>query len=562
MKVSGKHFTLVISILLMIIFSSACGPRQASPVPQPEPSLTPTEPPLPTASATSAPTATTTPEPIYLRVDADLPAAFEQSLKLEGTDFQRVSSGKTSAVLDYGRGNPISTWIYALAAPFPTVTNTIPAKTFLGFWQRAEAAPFTRLILDAETLKALQSRWGAPVGDVEVLDADSLLREAWTSADTWAVIPFEQIQPRWKIIALDGQSPLHKDFEQQKYPLAVQISLTASQGAQSAALAERLQPFLAQSNRDPDKLVTVILTGVTAMVRGTASEMEDKGITRGADVIGPVTREADILHISNEVPFAVDCKDPVPKLSGKLSFCSKDSYLELLEAVGTDVVELTGDHFQDWGEAALEHTLELYRQNGLPYYGGGLNIEEAKQPVKLEIKGTKIAFLGCNAKPTIYGNATAEKGGNFRCDWDYMTAEVKSLRAEGYLPIVSFQHLEFYQWTAQSQLVADFHKMADAGAVIVSGSQSHQPHGMEITDTAVLHYGLGNLFFDQYGLALYTNYGFLDRHVFYDGKYLGVEPLPIQFKDYSQPVWPEEPTRSWLMEVFFSVSEWNYPPTR
>ena len=562
MKVSGKHFTLVISILLMIIFSSACGPRQASPVPQPEPSLTPTEPPLPTASATLAPTATATPEPIYLRVDADLPAAFEQSLKLEGTDFQRVSSGKTSAVLDYGRGNPISTWIYALAAPFPTVTNTIPAKTFLGFWQRAEAAPFTRLILDAETLKALQSRWGAPTGDVEVLDADRLLLAAWTTENTWAVIPFEQIQPRWKVIALDGQSPLHKDFEQQKYPLVVKISLTASQGAQSAALAERLQPFLAQSNRDPEKLVTVILTGVTAMVRGTASEMEEKGITRGAEVIGPVTREADILHISNEVPFAVDCKDPVPKLSGKLSFCSKDSYLELLEAVGTDVVELTGDHFQDWGEAALEHTLELYRQNGLPYYGGGLNIEEARQPVKLEIKGTKIAFLGCNAKPTIYGNATAEKGGNFRCDWEYMTAEVKSLRAEGYLPIVTFQHLEFYQWTAQSQLVADFHKMADAGAVIVSGSQSHQPHGMEITDTAVLHYGLGNLFFDQYGLALYTNYGFLDRHVFYDGKYLGVEPLPIQFKDYSQPVWPEEATRSWLMEVFFSVSEWNYPPTR
>ncbi len=93
--------------------------------------------------------------------------------------------------------------------------------------------------------------------------------------------------------------------------------------------------------------------------------------------------------------------------------------------------------------------------------GGGLNIEEARQPVKLEIKGTKIAFLGCNAKPTIYGNATAEKGGNFRCDWEYMTAEAKSLRAEGYL-IVTFQYLEFYQWTAQSQLVVTS-QMADAG---------------------------------------------------------------------------------------------------
>lgn len=560
MKVCRKTFVNSLGLVLSIMLISACAAGLASPSLQPELSQSPTEAPPPSATATSAPTAATTPEPIYLRVDPDLPKAFQQSLHLEERDVQVVNSGKTSAVLDFGRGNPVSFWVYALAAPFPTLTDTIPAKTFLDFWQHAGEAPFSRLILDAETLNAVKSRWGAPAGAVDVLDEDSLLLEAWTSANTWAVIPFEQIQPRWKIIALDGQSPLHKDFAQQSYPLAVPISLTASQGYQSAALTERLRPYLARSNRDPEKLVTVILTGVTAMVRGTASEMEEKGITRGAEVIGAVTREADILHISNEVPFAADCKDPVPKLSGKLSFCSKDSYLELLEVLGTDVVELTGDHFQDWGEAALEHTLELYRQKGWPYYGGGLNIEEAKQAVKLDIKGTKIAFLGCNAKPTVYGNASEEKGGNFRCDWDYMTAQVQNLRAEGYLPIVTFQHLEFYQWTAQSQLVADFHKMAEAGAVIVSGSQSHQPHGMEITDSAVLHYGLGNLFFDQYGLAMYTNYGFLDRHVFYDGEYLGVEPLPIQFKDYSQPVWPEEPTREWLMEIFYQVSEWNYPP--
>jgi len=562
MKFSGKSVNNLISILLCAVLFSACSAELANPSPVPAPSLTQTEPPQPSATATSAPTATATPEPIYLRLDENLPADFAQSLNLEGTEFQVFNGGETSAELGFGRGNPVCFWVYALAAPFPTLTEAIPAKTFLDFWQKAGGAPFSRLILDAETLQALQSRWGAPAGNVEVLDGEGLLLEAWTNTDTWAVIPFEQIQPRWKVIALSGQSPLHKDFALQPYPLSIPISLTSSQASQSRALAERLQPYLAQSNRDPEKLVTVILTGVTAMVRGTASEMEEKGITRGAEVIGPVTGEADILHISNEVPFAVDCKDPVPKLSGKLSFCSKDSYFDLLEAVGVDVVELTGDHFQDWGEAALEHTLELYRQNGLPYYGGGLNVEEAKQPVKLDINGTKIAFLGCNAKPTIYGNATEEKGGNFRCDWDYMSAEVKNLRAEGYLPIVTFQHLEFYQWTAQSQLVADFHKMAEAGAVIVSGSQSHQPHSMEITDTAVLHYGLGNLFFDQYGLALYTNYGFLDRHVFYDGRYLGVELLPIQFKDYSQPVWPEEPTRAWLMEVFYSVSAWNFPPAK
>ena len=559
MKLLNGVFLKVLSAALVIMTLIGCA-GLANPEPEDIPAATTAQTALPSKTAAPLPTAAPTQEPIYLRVNANLPAAYRQSLQLDGSNIKIVTSGKTSAILDYGRGNPVSYWIYALAAPFPTITDEISAKTWQEFWQQAADAPFSRLVMTAETLTAIKSRWGTPVGKVDVVDAQDLLLEAWKGENTWAVIPFEEIQPRWKIIAVNGQSPLHKDFSQIQYPLAVPISLTASQGVQSAALARELRPFLGQSNRDPEKLVTVILTGVTAMVRGTASEMEEKGITRGAEIIGPVTRQADILHISNEVPFAVDCKDPVPKLSGKLTFCSKDSYFKLLEAVGADVVELTGDHFQDSGEAALEHTLEVYKQNKLPYYGGGRNIEEAKQPVKFEIRGTKIAFLGCNAKPTTYGNATEEKGGNFRCDWDYMTAEVKKLRSEGYLPIVTFQHLEFYQWTAQSQLVADFHKMADAGAVVVSGSQSHQPHGMEITDSAVLHYGLGNLFFDQYGLTLLTDFGFLDRHVFYDGKYLGVELLPIQFKDYSQPVWPEEPTREWLMNALFQVSEWNYPP--
>jgi poly-gamma-glutamate capsule biosynthesis protein CapA/YwtB (metallophosphatase superfamily) len=34
--------------------------------------------------------------------------------------------------------------------------------------------------------------------------------------------------------------------------------------------------------------------------------------------------------------------------------------------------------------------------------------------------------------------------------------------------------------------------------VIVSGSQAHQPHGFEFYNGSLIHYGLGNLFFDQY----------------------------------------------------------------
>ncbi|HOO58070.1 MAG TPA: CapA family protein, partial [Anaerolineaceae bacterium] len=455
---------------------------------------------------------------------------------------------------------PISTWIYALVAPFPTVTDGINAMELQAFWQEASSiVNFDRLILGKSSYKAIESLWGKPAGTVEVHADTDLLNLAWNTPGTWAIIPFEEIQPRWKVIALDEQSPLHKDFMPENYPLTVPISLVAIEGKSTDAIADALKPNLAQTNRDADKLATVILTGVTALVRGTAREMEKLGITRPAEVIGPALRDADILHISNEVPFAVNCGEPAPQNIDKLIFCSKDEYVELLKAVGTDVVELTGDHFEDWGPEAMLHTLELYKELGWLYYGGGRNLEEAKQPLKLEVNGNKIAFLGCNAKEWIYSNATETKPGNFHCDWDYMAAEVKQLRAEGYLPIVTFQHNEYYVWEAQSQMVGDFHRMEAAGAVIVSGSQAHQPHAIEITDNAVLHYGLGNLFFDQYGLTQDTDDAFIDRHVFYDGKYLGVELLTITFRDFSQPLWMDATARAAMLEKLFSVSKWNMP---
>ena len=560
-KFKALQNTLILMLAALFLLS-ACGALSSAPTnlantaTENSSKVTPTQ----VASPTATPTHTPTSEVVSVYVDPNLPAAFKDSLQLAAAGFVLAESENVTAKLTFGSEDPVSTWIYALVAPFPTVADGINAAELKAFWQ--EAIPtgyFDRLILGQSSYKAIESLWGKPAGTVEVHADTDLLNLAWNTPGTWAIIPFEEIQPRWKAIALDEQSPLHKDFMPDSYPLRVPISLVAIDGKPTDAIADALKPNLAQTNRDEDKLATVILTGVTALVRGTAREMEKLGITRPAEVIGPALRGADILHISNEVPFAVNCGEPAPQNIDKLIFCSKDEYVELLKAVGTDVVELTGDHFEDWGPEAMLHTLELYEELGWLYYGGGRNLEEAKQPLKLEVNGNKIAFLGCNAKEWIYSNATETKPGNFHCDWDYMAAEVEQLRTEGYLPIVTFQHNEYYVWEAQSQLREDFHRMEAAGAVIVSGSQAHQPHAIEITDNAVLHYGLGNLFFDQYGLTLDTDDAFIDRHVFYDGKYLGVELLTITFRDFSQPLWMDASARADMLEKLFSVSKWNMP---
>ena len=82
--------------------------------------------------------------------------------------------------------------------------------------------------------------------------------------------------------------------------------------------------------------------------------MEIDGILSPAADVGPVLRTADIAHISNEVSFDADCPEPNP--FGGTSFCSQDEYFALLEEIGTDVIELTGNHLNDWGtDNVLSH---------------------------------------------------------------------------------------------------------------------------------------------------------------------------------------------------------------
>jgi poly-gamma-glutamate synthesis protein (capsule biosynthesis protein) len=285
--------------------------------------------------------------------------------------------------------------------------------------------------------------------------------------------------------------------------------------------------------------------------------MERDGITTPAEYIGGWMRGADIAHVSNEIPFWPKCPFPDPQQPG-LRFCSSPRYMKLLEEIGTDVVELTGDHFADWGPEATLYTLEMYRERGWPYYGGGENLEDGRKPALFEHNGNRIAFLGCNGKGGGYATARQNAPGAVACDFDWLHAEIARLKKKGYLPIVTFQHIEVYAYSVPTGMRQDFQGAAKAGAVVVSGSQAHQPHGMEFVGDAFLHWGLGNLFFDQYRWfsGPETDRAFIDRHVFYAGRYISTELLPIYFVDlaHARPMTPDE--RATFLELIFSASGW------
>ena len=556
MRVMRRVKTVPVCSVFMVLslMLSACGTLLQPVVPdQPIiPSVTPTL--FPTATPI-APTPATFPPAVW--IDPRLPAEILLSLGELPSLVQVTSKEEALLSLTIETEAPVTFWVYALAAPFATVTDDVSTESLLAFWTNNADFPTRVLVMPPAIFDSLKLRYGNPRGDVRPLAEDNLLTFCQSHENAWAIVPFEKVEPRWKVISLDENSPIQKDFVVENYPLLVQIGWDEGPRAvteeeyQVADHAIRLVPA---TNRQADLLTTVVLTGVTALTRATAKEMELNGVLSPAASIGELMREADIAHVSNEVPFASDCPPPQWQQEVDLVFCSDDKYIELMREIGTDVVELTGDHFSDYGSEAMVHTLEMYREEGWGYYGGGIDLNEAKQPLKITHNGNKIAFLGCNAKAPGYATASETTPGALHCNLDEQAEQIKSLTGDGYLVIFTFQHQEIYRWNPTEEMIADSRRIADAGATVVSGSQAHQPHLLEFYGDTLIHYGLGNLFFDQLGWFDDSNKAFLDRHIFYDGKYLGVELITAQFFNWSTPTLMTPEARTEMLERLFTES--------
>ena len=441
---------------------------------------------------------------------------------------------------------PMREWTYVLAAAFPVIEDGVRTESISAAWRGEWSPEFKEhtILVSPETADVFRAIWGEEAAHkVEVTDGN-LLEMAWADQTLWAIIPFEQLEPRWKVLRVGGVSPLDDVFDADAYGLTVTSGLQGAAGGKAEI----------ERNRDENKMTSVVLSGTTAMVRVMAFQMEEKGIAYPGEKLQDWLQAADIVHVSNEVPMFAGCPPAVP-LREEQRFCSAPEYLGLFDYLGVDVVELTGNHVLDWGVDAFAETLDLYDDHGLPYYGGGLNVEAAQQPYLVEDHGNRLAFVGCNAAGPDNVLATDVQPGAAPCDIEKLAETVLHLREEGYLPIVTFQHFELEDYLPVSKQRVDMLRIAHEGAVVVSGSQSHYPQVMTFVGDTFVHYGLGNFLFDQ--MYEGNRRGFLDRHIFYDGKYISTELMTIILEDGAQPRPMTAAERQALLEAVFEKCNWN-----
>ena len=560
-----SHVTSFVRLAVIVHISIAlygCSLVQGKPTPSTAPSLAVTYlVPSPTPVPSTTPIPTQTPIPVRtVWVDPALPADMKQVLLgdvnalveqrpdgavIQPSDDPNASLRLRPIVQANGNGNTESGMIvltrtFAVVAPFPTVPDSITLSALTEFWAGDLAAlpefstegSAPTLFVDADTQAALSALLGppAPQTPVHVVDSASLVDEAWNLRPTAiAVVPFERLEPRWKLLWLDGMNLFDRNLNEAGYPLALRVVADGD-----PQLASHLP---ARTNRDTGKLAIVAMTGVTALVRGTAVQMEKKGITYPAEAILDWLVTADVTHISNEVSFWEDC--PYPTFNDGTSMCSNPKYIELLKYVGTDIIDLSGNHLWDKGWDHLSTTLDLYDELGWPYFAGGRTYEEALRPVTMTVNGNRLAFIGCNwfgadwATDTIPGSARC--GADDPHDLDLIEPAIRELVNEGYLVIATLQYAEFYFYQPTPQQASDFRALRDAGAVVVNGSQGHHAQGFDVTAQGFIRYGTGNLFFgDQFEYGAHQS--MVDRHAFYDGHYLGVDVRTAFIQDYAQPV--------------------------
>ena len=441
---------------------------------------------------------------------------------------------------------------YAVVAPFATVQDDISRQALLERGQGLAEAP---LFVTEDAAPLLEALWGTAVG--EVVAVADLLPALETTPDALGIIAFDQLDPRFKVLTVDGVNVLDNQLDPATYPLAMGVSV---RGMGAAGVASILRPAVEPwTNRAADQLTTLLMTGVTAMSRGTAAAMERNGVLYPAQIISATFAAADITHISNEIPFLDDCV--VNNTLNNLILCSHTSYWETLEAVGTDIVGLSGNHVNDFGRDGARASLQFYKDNEIPIYGSGLTIEEACGPLLWEDHGNTFAFFAFLA----YGPSSAwvtesEPGACYYYDRKEELLEAIRQTAETVdIVAVELQYEETYFPYPTNNQVIEFRELREAGAELVTGVQSHVPQAMEtygvdvVGGPGTIAYGLGNLFFDQMW-SWGTRTELYARHTIYQGRMLSTEILTGVLEDFAQPRWTTPAERAELLNSIYAAA--------
>lgn len=238
--------------------------------------------------------------------------------------------------------------------------------------------------------------------------------------------------------------------------------------------------------------IKVVAVGDIMLGGESALEREPLGFDHPFVRVGPLLRSADVTIGNLEGPLTSRGSRVWLK---RYAFRSPpESAAPALARAGFDVVSLANNHILDYGVAGLDDTMAALRDAGIRFGGAGRTLDDARQPVYLDVRGSRIAFLAYSFIHSDFAASSTRAGTAFG-DEQRLCADVRAARARSDAVLVSLHWGKQWSDTARPDQRLLAHAIIDAGAVAVIGHHPHVLQGIERYRDGVIVYSLGNFTF-------------------------------------------------------------------
>ncbi len=317
----------------------------------------------------------------------------------------------------------------------------------------------------------------------------------------------------------------------------------------TALRMDGVDPFLAIATEDSP----VFHVGIAGdMIPGRNVNLHMRGY---GDFIFPWRRVAPLMQqfdfsfgnfecvISDTIPF------PEDTAANALDFVMPTDAIEGLHLSGFDAVSLANNHSvyngSGWGFDGFNDTTANLQAAGMPYFGAGQDLDQARAPYVGEVAGKSIALIGIDGVTanvdfpgswmvTDESGATASKPGTNPLVEDQIMADISALAGQ-YDIVIPFFHMgEQYHWMLSSWAIELSRRCVDAGATTVITSHPHVTQGMEWYNDTPLFFGIGNFIYDQM-FTVDTAQAHIVDLTFHGDRIVGMRMHAVHTEDFTQP---------------------------
>jgi len=172
-------------------------------------------------------------------------------------------------------------------------------------------------------------------------------------------------------------------------------------------------------------------------------------------------------------------------------------------------VNLANNHIMDYGEEAFDYTLDVLKNNNIPFFGAGKKQDRFNNPLIIK---EEIALFGyaCPSTHPVFGDENNNGAALFEID--QVINEIKQYTGK-YCVVVSLHWGQEYFSFPKPEDVIKARRLIDAGADLIIGHHPHTIQSFETYKNKHIFYSIGNgIFHNNIVNSMYNGTVFMNKY--------------------------------------------------